>query len=107
MIDSLELLFALAVGLVLGAIFFAGLWWTVQKFSASPSVALWFLGSMLLRMGLVLVGFYFLLGDSWQKMCAGLCGFIVARFIVMRIVDRVTRKSHPVNPLQLRTGYEP
>ena len=38
-------------GLVLGAIFFGGLWWTVRKGLSSQQPALWFLGSMLLRMG--------------------------------------------------------
>ena len=47
--NFLILVFALVAGLLLGAIFFGGLWWTVRKGVFSKSPALWFLGSMLLR----------------------------------------------------------
>ena len=47
--------------------------------------ALWFLGSKLLRMGLVLVGFYFVGRGDWKRMVACLLGFVVARFIVLRL----------------------
>ena len=47
--DILPLALALAAGLLLGAFFFGGLWWTVQKGVASERPALWFLGSLLLR----------------------------------------------------------
>ena len=39
-------------GALLGAFFFGGLWWTVQKGVASERPALWFLGSLLLRTGI-------------------------------------------------------
>ena len=50
---------ALAAGLLLGAFFFGGLWWTVIKGVSSPRPALWFFTSMLLRMSVTLAGFYF------------------------------------------------
>jgi len=83
--NVLFLALALMTGLLLGAIFFGGLWWTVRKGISSKSPALWFLGSMLLRMGIVLLGFYFFGRDDWQRLVACLLGFIIARFIVMRL----------------------
>lgn len=83
--ETLTLLLAGGTGLLLGAIFFGGLWWTVRKGVASERVALWFLGSILLRTSVVLLGFYFILGDNWQKLVAGLLGFIIARLIVTRL----------------------
>ena len=83
--DFLFLVLALAAGLLLGAIFFGGLWWTVRKGVFSKSPALWFLGSMLLRMSIVLAGFYFVGGGDWQRLVTCLLGFIIARFIVMRL----------------------
>ena len=56
---------ALVVGLVLGTIFFGGLWWTVRKGVSSKHPALWFLGSMLVRMSIVLLGFYFVGRGDW------------------------------------------
>ena len=89
----LFLVLALAAGLLLGAIFFGGLWWTVRKGVFSKSPAIWFLGSMLLRMGIVLAGFYFVGRGDWQRLTTCLLGFIIARFIVMRLTR--TPIEHP------------
>ncbi len=81
--ETLMLVVASVTGLVLGAIFFGGLWWTVRKGVSSPRPALWFLGSMLLRMSIVLAGFYFVGRGHWDRMLVCLLGFIITRFIVM------------------------
>lgn len=85
------LLFSLLVGALLGVLFFAGLWWTVRKLGSTKQVALLFLGSMLLRSCLVVLGFYFIVGDSWQRLLAGLLGFIIARVMVIRLTDIADR----------------
>lgn len=72
-------------GLALGAVFFGGLWWTARRGAASPRPALWFLGSLVLRMGIVLPGFLVVAGGRWERMFACLIGFLVARGVVMRI----------------------
>jgi len=83
--EVLSLLLALLAGVLLGLFFFAGLWWTVRKIESSKHVALLFLSSMLLRTGIVVLGFYFMLGDNWQHLLTGLLGFIIARIIVTRL----------------------
>jgi F1F0 ATPase subunit 2 len=88
------LVIALVAGLVLGAIFFGGLWWTVRRGVFSKSPALWFLGSMLLRMGIVLAGFYFIGRGNWQRLISCLLGFIIARFIVMRLTRTPIEPPH-------------
>jgi F1F0 ATPase subunit 2 len=90
--DSVSLVAAVAAGILLGVMFFGGLWWTVRQGLSSQRAALWFLGSLLLRLSLVLLGFYFTLGDSWQRLLAGLVGFTVARLIVTRLT-RVSDQS--------------
>jgi len=45
-------------GVGLGAVFFGGLWWTVRGCTSYKQPALWFFGSLLLRMGITLAGFY-------------------------------------------------
>lgn len=97
--ESLLPLLALLVGLVegalLGVFFFVGLWWTVRKIEPTKHVALLFLGSMLLRTSVVILGFYFVLGDNWQRLIAGLLGFIIARILVTRLTrDGVQSKSN-------------
>ena len=82
--ETLTLLLAWAAGGVLGTIFFGGLWWTVRKGVSSKQPALWFLGSLLLRMSIALAGFYFVSGGHWDRLLACLLGFVIARFIVTR-----------------------
>jgi len=86
------LLLALLAGALLGVFFFVGLWWTVRKLESSKHVALLFLTSMLLRTSVVILGFYFILGDNWQHLISGLLGFIIARIIVTRLM-RYTDQS--------------
>ncbi|HXC97939.1 MAG TPA: ATP synthase subunit I [Verrucomicrobiae bacterium] len=93
MSDFLTLVQACAAGLVLGAIFFGGLWWTVRKGVLSPRPAFWFLGSSLLRMSIVLIGFYFAGRGDWRRWVTCLIGFVIARFIVMRLTR--TRIERP------------
>lgn len=83
--EVLSLAFALAAGILLGAFFFGGLWWTVRQGVSTKRPGLWFFGSLLLRTCIVVLGFYFILGDNWMRLLAGLLGFIVARLIVTRL----------------------
>ena len=82
---TLALALALAAGLLLGAIFFGGLWWTVRKGVSSKRPALLFLASLLLRTGVVVAGFYVVSDGHWQRLLACLLGFAIARFIVTRL----------------------
>ena len=81
--EVLFLAWALAAGFILGAFFFGGLWWTVKRGLASQRAALWFFGSMLLRMSITLVGFYLIGRGHWERLVACLVGFILARLAVM------------------------
>ena len=83
--ETLTLLLAWVAGGVLGTIFFGGLWWTVRNGVSSKQPALWFLGSLLLRMSIALAGFYFVSGGHWDRLLACLLGFVIARFIVTRL----------------------
>src|ERR1039458_3649574 len=73
--DFLLLALALVAGLLLGAIFFGGLWWTVRKGVSGKSRALWFPVSMLLRMSIVLVGFYFVGREDWERLVSDRTAF--------------------------------
>ncbi len=83
--ENLMLVSAWVAGVVLGAIFFGGLWWTVRKGVSSQQPALWFFGSLLLRMSIALAGFYFVSGGHWGRLLLCLLGFAIARFIVTRL----------------------
>jgi F1F0 ATPase subunit 2 len=83
--EWVALALALVAGLVLGAVFFGGLWWTVRKGVSSRRPALLFLGSMLMRTIFVVAGFYLVSDGHWQRLLACLLGFVIARFVVTRV----------------------
>ena len=92
--ETLTLILVGAAGAALGAIFFGGLWWTVRKGVSSPRPALWFFGSMVVRMTIVLAGFYLVGRGHWERLVACLLGFIIARFIVMRLTRTPIERQH-------------
>ena len=56
-----------------------------ERALSSTRPALWFFGSLLLRMSIALAGFYFVAGGHWQRLLACLAGFVIARLIVTRL----------------------
>jgi F1F0 ATPase subunit 2 len=87
MIELLPLAAACAAGLLLGAGFFGGLWWTVRRGVSAERPALWFLGSVVLRMSIVLVGFYLVSSGDWKRLLACLLGFVIARSLVTSLAS--------------------
>jgi F1F0 ATPase subunit 2 len=79
----------LLAGILLGAVFFGGLWWTVQKGVMARQPALWFGTSLMLRTGIVLAGFYLVSGADWKRLLLCLLGFIIARFVVIRLTGTI------------------
>jgi F1F0 ATPase subunit 2 len=105
MSDTLAIALAFSVGAVLGAFFFGGLWWTVQKGVVSDYPALWFLGSLLVRTGLTLAGFYVVAQGHWSRLAACVLGFLIARLIVVKRFARQPVESQI--PLEKETGNAP
>jgi F1F0 ATPase subunit 2 len=89
MSDILFMTVALLTGIALGILFFGGLWFTVRKAMEAKLPALWFFGSLILRIGIVLLGFYWVMQrDNWLDGLICLIGFVGARFIVIRLTKR-------------------
>ena len=74
----------LLAGGVLGAVFFGGLWWTVQRVATSPRPVLWLLGSLAVRTAIVIPGVYFVSAGRPVPLALCLLGFVLARAIVLR-----------------------
>jgi F1F0 ATPase subunit 2 len=85
--EILSLVLALVAGVLLGAVFFGGLWLTVRKGISSKRPVLWFFGSLLLRMSVTLAGFYFVSGGHWERLLVCLIGFVMARLIIKHLVS--------------------
>ena len=64
---------------------------------SSKQPALWFLGSLLLRTTMALVGFYFTSGGHWERLLVCFLGFVLARPVVTWLT-RPTEASHAPQP---------
>lgn len=91
--DRLFMIAAFVAGIALGTLFFGGLWYTVKKIITAKMPALWVMGSFIVRIGLVLTGFYFISAGSWQRLISCLVGFIAARFIVIYFTKTMDAKQ--------------
>ncbi|TDB68040.1 ATP synthase subunit I [Arundinibacter roseus] len=85
--------FAFLPGLILGAVYFGGLWLTVRRALTSRSPGLYFLGSYVLRVVICLAGFYYVGMGSWQITLICLAGFIMARYLVLFATKRIEKQE--------------
>ena len=97
MSEILYMLMALIAGLALGTVFFGGLWLTVKKAVTSKMPALWLLVSFVFRVGITLLGFYYIALGNLQRLLICVTGFIAARFIIMHLT-----KANEAKQIQLK-----
>ena len=91
--EALYMVLAFAGGLVLGTLFFGGLWLTMKKIITSKMSGLLFSGSFLIRAGITMIGFYYISMGHWQRLLICVFGYVVARFLVMRITKQLDEKQ--------------
>jgi F1F0 ATPase subunit 2 len=92
----LTLVSDLLLGGLLGAFFFGGLWWTVQRLEQFRYPVAVTLGSFIVRSAVVVGGFYLMLAHGWQGVGIGLLGFLVVRMVLVRIWGPVTTPATAV-----------
>ncbi len=93
MSEILNMILSFIGGMLLGTLFFGGLWFTVRKLTSSKMPALLVLSSFLFRVSIALLGFYFIgLGD-WRKLVACMIGFIIARFVIIHYTKSIDKKK--------------
>lgn len=79
-----NMIVSLTVGVVLGVLFYGGLWFTVRQLVLTRHPAAMMLGSLLLRTALVLAGLLLVAQGRWQNVLACLIGLTVGRVVVSR-----------------------
>ena len=92
-------------GMLLGLFFFEGLWWTVQRCTSARSPLLLFLASFLVRMAVLLAGFYLLLMQGVPHLFLALAGFLAARFWRIRALN--PKEHQKPETLQQHESGEP
>lgn len=80
-------------GLALGTFFFGGLWFTVKKAITAKIPAIWFFSSFILRVSVVMLGFYFISTGGLQLLIISVVGFIVSRFVVTYLTKLIDKKQ--------------
>jgi len=101
--DTSSLFLAWLAGGALGSLFFFGLWWTVKKGVSFKRPALLFSGSLLLRMGITIAGFFFVSAGHWQRLLLCLIGFTMARFVLMWRTKSPIKDKNPAAQKPLST----
>lgn len=81
---NLELSVSILVGIILGAFFYGGLWLTVRRLVVTRHPIAVTLGSLLVRMAVVLCGLLLVARGRWQNVLACLVGLTVGRVAVSR-----------------------
>lgn len=89
---AVHILMSLAAGILLGAVYFGGLWWTVARLPRSRHPWLLMPLSAMLRTAIVLAGMWLVgiqLGETNQMIRIAVClaGFLISRLLVTRLVN--------------------
>ena len=86
--NILQIIGVLMAGISLGLFFFGGLWYTIKKAVTSKIPALWFLGSLIIRVSVTLLGFYMVASINLQSLLICTAGFVIARFIISQVTKQ-------------------
>jgi len=83
-VEAATLLAFAAIGAVLGALYFGGLWLTVRRLPRLDHPMLWLLASTITRLALVLAAFLLVSQGHWTRLLACLIGFVAVRLYLVR-----------------------
>lgn len=90
-----DLTIALLTGMLLGTIFFSGLWWTIRKITTSKFPGILFLSSLIIRIAIITLGFFLVTKlhseNSWMLVVICLLGFLLARFVITKMIRAQTK----------------
>lgn len=79
-------------GILLGMVFFGGLYLTVERIQRVKHPALLMIFSLLLRMTMLLFGFYLLMNNRYQNLLAALVGVMISRFFLIQMFGNVKKQ---------------
>ncbi|MDP3468280.1 MAG: ATP synthase subunit I [Daejeonella sp.] len=101
--EVLYMILAFAAGIVLGTLFYGGLWLTVKRSISAKVPAIWLIAGFIIRVSITLIGFYYISRGNWMRLLICLLGFIVARVLVFWITKKYEQKKISIN---MNTDYE-
>lgn len=75
---------AFLIGIAMGFIFFGGLYFTVQRIATLKHPEFFMLLSLLIRLGILLGGFFVIKDGGIKNLLTAMAGVLVARFILIK-----------------------
>ena len=94
---TMGFLATILVGCLLAGIYFGGLWWTVRCLPDARRPWLWYFGSLLVRLALVLSGFWIVIAHGdWPLLAACFLGFVGLRTVLVHFLGYSATNSSPV-----------
>lgn len=83
--ESILMLFditiSFAAGLIIGAAYFAGLWFTVRRLTDTRLAPLWLFVSAIIRLAFLIGALFWVMDGRWERLLAALAGIFVARLV--------------------------
>lgn len=88
MADAPALIASLSAGMILGVLYFRGLWQTVVRLPDYKRPVWCVSWSFAARAAIAVTGFYFIMQGQLERLALALAGFILARQILVRRLGR-------------------
>lgn len=76
-----DLTLSFAAGLLVGAAYFAGLWFTVRRLTGTGLAPLWLFVSAVVRLAVLVGALFWIMDGRGEKLLAALAGVLVARLV--------------------------
>ena len=88
------LLGMVCAGVIIGLLYFGGLWLTLNKLTGAKRWIFWLGASFLVRSTMTVAAFWFLAAGDWRRILALVTGFTIVRFFS---VKRIQHKPLPTS----------
>lgn len=88
------MLIAFMVGVILGVVFFGGLQWTIARLAKVKYPTVFFMASLLIRMFILLCGFYLLKDGSYFNLPLALLGVFLVRIVMVSNAKKVAAHAN-------------
>ncbi len=85
----------LAAGMLVGAFYFGGLWWTVRRVVRARRPGLLLLASYWLRTAVAMGLFYVIMKGDWLRLVVCLAGFLLMRQMLTRVLGFGGKELQP------------
>jgi F1F0 ATPase subunit 2 len=79
-----HLFLSFLAGILLGSLYFGGLWYTVRRLPTASRPAMLIIGSFLLRLAPFLAAIYLLAAAHWSNLLSAMAGVLLTRTLLIR-----------------------